>query len=324
MTMTPLEDRQDLAKIIIGPHHLRPPAENIDKGPDGRLIDGVDENQILDEEHPDDVGGFVFVHGDSGISRFEDGRHGGEVEPIVDVERKGLFERCHDLLDGHVLIIEGALHGLFLVLVQLTGFDMYFEQFGHFGLGVDGPELVPEELVEAECHGFGEDVKESNDDFHHRDGLFADLEGVPGKDGLGDDFAKDDNEGGGGYEADGAGRDVGHEDSEEGVDGDVSQQERAEEEVSVLADGVDFGRGRGEDGVVAGHDDLEAGGVEAHEGQREAGEEGRAQHEEDDDDVECDGGDVVHPAPRWLACDCVAVGVGTRTRTRTLQQSDGW
>ena len=84
---------------------------------------------------------------------------------------------------------------------------------------------------------------------------------------------------------------VGHEDAEKTVDSDVSEHQRAEEEIPILSDGVDPSRVPGVDRVFPLHDDLESGLVEAQKAQNKTRTQSRPHEQQDNDDVLDRGGD---------------------------------
>ena len=103
-----------------------------------------------------------------------------------------------------------------------------------------GPHLLPQHFVQAPRHRVRERKEKDDEDPHYGDASRAYVQAVAGAARLGYDLSEDDDERRREEEAGRAAEDVRGEDGEHGVHGHVAEQEGAEEEVAVLADGENF------------------------------------------------------------------------------------
>mmetsp|Transcript_13679 Transcript_13679/g.32511 ORF Transcript_13679/g.32511 Transcript_13679/m.32511 type:complete len:374 (+) Transcript_13679:1185-2306(+) len=277
-----LEVAQHIAQTIVWPNDVQTTTKYFGKGTDGSFVLGVDEDEVFGKEQPDDVVPGHLVDGNAAEARLEDCGNQVVPQPRIGGQHVRVLDGRHDLLDGHILIHERASHGGAGFLIESSLLDVNFQQLGHLGLAVGGAELVSQELVEGPPQRRREGKHEAYDDLDDGDGPGSDLESVPAAGGLGENLAKDDNDSGGHQKASQSTGDVGHEDGQKGIDGDVAQEEGAQQPISILANGIYAFGGFAHRRIVSVHDNFEPGDVQAHEAEGQAGEEGRHADQKDD------------------------------------------
>jgi hypothetical protein len=117
-----LEQGQRLAQLLVVPHHHGLPPKHAHKVGDQRVVVAVHEDQILRQQHTDDVVAVAAVHGDPRVPAFEDFGEHAVAEAFVGVEHEDVARRGHHVLDVHVAELQRAFHDVHLLLVQRPPF----------------------------------------------------------------------------------------------------------------------------------------------------------------------------------------------------------
>ncbi len=295
---------------------------------EGDAAEVHEAGDVLGVDDADDVLGAVggFVDGDAGVLLFDDAG-AGLLDGHVGGEGEDLAARGHDLADGDVVELDGAMDDLFLEDGEQAhaagGGGDELEFFG----GVDrafAAERGAEEAEDDACgdvHQLHDGAGDADEDVHGAgDGegdAFGSLEG----EGLGDEFAEEDFEVGDEREGDDDGDGVGVEDGVRGEDdepaggeveddlgdggfADPAEGERGERDAELdggeeLVDGVlelqggaCAGTAEGDellDARLADADEGELGGDEEAVGQDEEGHHDRAEEHPFQHECKCNG-----------------------------------
>ncbi|KAF1335594.1 hypothetical protein FI667_g1062, partial [Globisporangium splendens] len=158
-------------------------------------------------------------------------------------KRVNVLERHHDLAHRLLLVPHGAAHDVTFVGVQRLLLNVDLEQFLELALGENRADVLAERIIQRHANAFRHGVKHEQQHFDEWHESRTDRERMPRTERLWDDLAADHDKDRRQQEPDKAAREVGHEDREQAVHGDVAEHERREQHVPVLAHRQDPLRG---------------------------------------------------------------------------------
>mmetsp|Transcript_7557 Transcript_7557/g.17302 ORF Transcript_7557/g.17302 Transcript_7557/m.17302 type:complete len:327 (+) Transcript_7557:603-1583(+) len=243
VTAAGLEDVQHLVEVDIGENLGDVFSEEVvQEGAYGNVVVGVDENKLFGVEQPHDFSLVSLVHRNSRVSGLKHFAQSLKGEGFVDLEHIHIFNLGHHVFNSFVAEVNGARHKFGFLQVELTVLGLRVELHQTFELvsTVDGSNFTPEHFIQGAAQRIGKKISCNEKEFDNEDCLCPNVKTVAGADGLGDNLAKCYNQHCRRNETNEAGGKISKCDGQQGVHSNVTDQQRAEQQVATCANRNNF------------------------------------------------------------------------------------
>lgn len=121
--------------------------EIVHDGPQRDSIGRIVQQQVLNQNHSDEILLRMLVDGYARVPMVEDILKRVEIEYRVDVEREGLFNRLHYFAGAFVLEVERARDQLVLFLLDVLAVFCLSHELAHFVTAVCNRYFFAQEIV---------------------------------------------------------------------------------------------------------------------------------------------------------------------------------
>mmetsp|Transcript_40280 Transcript_40280/g.110861 ORF Transcript_40280/g.110861 Transcript_40280/m.110861 type:complete len:382 (-) Transcript_40280:271-1416(-) len=287
MRAASLEGVENVCKNRRFGERLNPAVEDGDEVTDLNFILGVNEHQVLRDEQTAEVILVLAINWDAAVALFEDFKDQVVAQPGFNGKHVGVLNLRHEILDLLVTEVQRPPHDLFSHStghrIRCAHGNLKPQHFHQFLTTVHRADLLAQHQIKDHADRLCKHIEYNHQQFDDRHSAGADLQGVPGADSLRQNLAEEDDQRSGRKKTNNSIGEIRHENRQGRIHGDVAQQQRAEQLVSLFTERLDLRRALCQLLIVAFLDNLEADEIEAHKAKRESREKAR-QHDEETND----------------------------------------